>query len=302
MPTAIPPATSTPTMSPPSSITATSAPQATLLTPAPESTLPTSAVAMVNNTVIRKAEFEKQYTQASIQFTKRPGFEVDSDEGREALQHLEDQVLNWLIDQVLIREAAKEQGISISEEEIDWQIARIKGQNEGRFQKWLLANGLTMETLREQVHMDLITAAVRDEVTGSLSRTIPQVHVRHILFSEESQAERALEELQEGANFIATARKYSEDEATRQDGGDLGFLPRGVMPPAFEEVAFSLEPGNTSSIINTGSGLHIIQVVEMDPQRRVPDKYWATVQQRAFEDWLAQQRAKAAIRRNVLHE
>jgi parvulin-like peptidyl-prolyl isomerase len=254
---------------------------------------------MVNDTTISKAEFEERYTQAKVQFTKRPGFDADSDEGRAALQRLEEQVLRWMIDQVLIEEAAKERGIHIAKNQIDRQIARMKGQEEERFKKWLSANGLTLEMLREQVRMDLITAAVRDEVMGNLSRTVPQVHVRHILLSEESQAQKVLRELEEGANFIATARRYSEDEATRQEGGDLGFLPKGVMPPAFEEAAFSLEPGETSDVIHTGSGLHIIQVVETDPARRVPDKYWSTVQQRAFEDWLVQRRAEATIRRNL---
>ncbi|MFP3895739.1 MAG: peptidylprolyl isomerase [Anaerolineales bacterium] len=301
MPTAIPLDTSTPTT--PLPITSTT--QSEAMSPSmttPEETLPSSAVAVVNDTIIPKAEFESQYTQAEINFSKRPGFEANSDEGRKSLQRLKEQVLDWLIDQVLIKKAAKEWGITVSQEQIDEQITRMAGQDEERFQQWLSANGLTMETLRGQIRMDLITAAVRDNVTDNLSREVPQVRVRHILLSEESQAQKILQELQKGANFVATTRQYSEDESTRENGGDLGFLPRGVMPPAFEEEAFSLEPGQTSDIIRTGSGLHIIQVVEKDPQRRVPDRFWLTVQQRAFEDWLAQQRADATIQRNLFHE
>lgn len=300
MPADIPLATPTPMTS--SSMTATTPPETTSQTPTPEKTLPASAAAVVNGIIIPQSELESQYTQAEIHFSKRPDFEADSDEGRKSLQHLEDQVLDWLIDQVLIEEAAKEWEISISEEQIDEQIAHMKGQDEERFQQWLSASGLTPETLREQVRMDLITAAVRDRVTDNLSREVPQVHVRHILLSEESQAQQALQELQQGANFITTARKYSEDEATRENGGDLGFLPRGVMPPAFEEAVFSLEPGQTSDVIHTGSGLHIIRVIEKDPQRHVPDKYWPIVQEEAFENWLAQQRADATIQRNVPRE
>ncbi|MFO7916499.1 MAG: peptidylprolyl isomerase [Anaerolineae bacterium] len=301
MPTAMPLATSTPT-APPSVTPITSSEATPSSTATPKDPLPVSAAAVVNGTIIPKSELENQYTQAKINLSKRPGFEADSDEGRESLQRLEEQVLDWLIDQVLIEDAAKEWGIAVSEEQIDEQIAGMAGQDEERFQRWLSANGLTMKTLRAQVRMDLITAAVRDNVTENLSREVSQVRVRHILLSEESQAQKVLQELQEGANFIATARKYSEDEATREDGGDLGFLPRGVMPPAFEEAAFSLEPGQISEVIQTGSGLHIIQVVEKDPRRRVPDKFWSTVQERAFENWLAQQRADAKIQRNLSRE
>ncbi len=296
MPTAIPLSTSTPTTSPPVGADTSEA------TPTPEKTLPASVAAVVNGTIIPKSELEIQYTQAKISLSKRPRFEANSDEGREILQRLKDQVLDWLIDQVLIEEAAKEWDLTVSPKQIDEQMARIKGQEVERFQQWLSANGLTVETLREQIRMDLITAAVRDEVTDNLSREVPQVRVRHILLSEESQAQKVLQELQRGANFIATARKYSEDEATRENGGDLGFVPRGVMPPAFEEESFALEPGQTSDVIHTGSGLHIIQVVEKDPQRRVSDEFWPTVQERAFENWLAQQRAEATIQRNRSRE
>lgn len=301
MPTAVPLSTSTPTTSPPAM--ATNPSEATpSSSPTPKRTLSADAVAIVNDTVVPRTDLENQYTQAKINLSKRPGFEADSDEGRESLRRLEDQVLDWLIDQVLIEEAAKEWGITISEEQIDDQIERMKGQEEERFQQWLSANGLTMETLREQIRMSLITAAVRDEVTENLSREVPQVHVRHILLSQESQAQKVLRELQQGANFITTAHKYSEDEGTRENGGDLGFLPRGVMPPAFEAEAFSLEPGQTSDVIHTGSGLHIVQVVEKDPRRRVSDKFWPTMQARAFENWLAQQRTDATIHRDVSGE
>jgi parvulin-like peptidyl-prolyl isomerase len=62
-----------------------------------------------------------------------------------------------------------------------------------------------------------------------------------------------------------------------------------------EEVAFALQPGEISGIIKADSGLHIVQVVEIDPDRAVPDDLWPVVQQRAFEDWMAQQRAAASI-------
>jgi len=204
-----------------------------------------------------------------------------------------------MIDQVLIEQAAMKEGITISEKEIDDHIARMKGRGEAHFRKWLSASALTVESLREQIRLDLITAAMRDHVTESLSRKVRQVHVRHILLSEESRAQTALQQLEQGENFILTARQFSEDETTRASGGDLGFLPKGVMPPAFEEVAFSLKAGQISDIIHTKSGLHIVQIVEIDPERPVADKFWPMLQQKAFEDWLVRQRAEASIQRNM---
>jgi parvulin-like peptidyl-prolyl isomerase len=253
--------------------------------------------ATVNGIVITRESYEAKLAQAKIHFLKAPGIDVATKEGEKALRHLEDQVLDWMIDQVLIEEAASAQGITIADAQLDAEIARMRGQDAARFEKWLAANGLTTDSIRQQVRIDLITAAVRDSVTTSLPREEMQVHVRHILLSDESVAKSVLQKLRDGQDFAAIAREFSEDETTRATGGDIGFVPRGLMPPDFEKASFALRPGEISDVIRTQFGYHIVQVVEIDPKRPVPDEFWPIVQERAFESWLAARRAKAKIRR-----
>ena len=255
--------------------------------------------AVVNGRIIKKADLDSRVAQSQVYFLKQPGFDPASEEGKRELEALRGHVLDWMIDQVLIEQQAAAQGIAVSEETLDAEIARMKGQDETRFNQWLAASGLTLATLREQMRVDLITAAMRDRVTASLSRDVEQVRLRHILLSEEVTAGRVLQQLRQGENFIILAREFSEDETTRNSGGDLGFLPRGVMPPVLDQIAFALQPGEYSDVVHSQSGLHIIQLVEIDPERRVPDTLWPMVQQRAFEEWLAEQRAKAEIQRSV---
>jgi peptidyl-prolyl cis-trans isomerase D len=99
-----------------------------------------------------------------------------------------------------------------------------------------------------------------------------EVRVRHILFkvsahaseAQEAQvrtrAEKVLTDLREGADFAALAQQASEDEATAEKGGDLGFFPRGQMVPAFEEAAFTLPVGQISDLVRTQFGFHILRV------------------------------------------
>ncbi len=66
----------------------------------------------------------------------------------------------------------------------------------------------------------------------------------------------------DGENFRTLAILYSDDPGSARQGGELGFVSRGELHPEFEAVAFSLEPGEVSGIVETRSGYHIIQPIE----------------------------------------
>ena len=101
-----------------------------------------------------------------------------------------------------------------------------------------------------------------------------EARARHILFRlpENASAEReervrglaqgVLDNLRGGADFAAAAAEHSEDDGTAEAGGDLGFFPRGLMMPPFEEAAFSLPIGELSDLVRTELGIHILRVEE----------------------------------------
>ncbi|KAJ7927497.1 hypothetical protein B0H13DRAFT_1035593 [Mycena leptocephala] len=89
------------------------------------------------------------------------------------------------------------------------------------------------------------------------------VNVRHILCEKHSKATEALAKIQEGQAFNKVAQEYSEDKA--KAGGSLGWMVRGSMVGAFQDVAFALTPSTvdkpiTSSLVKTNFGYHIIMV------------------------------------------
>ena len=100
-----------------------------------------------------------------------------------------------------------------------------------------------------------------------------QVRASHILLKTEGkdetavhkQAESVLAEVKAGGDFAALATKYSEDEASKVRGGDLDFFGRGSMVKPFEDVAFTLAPGQVSDLVKTTYGFHIIKMVEKRP-------------------------------------
>jgi peptidyl-prolyl cis-trans isomerase D len=103
-------------------------------------------------------------------------------------------------------------------------------------------------------------------------RAKERVHARHILLMTQgkppegdaklkAQAEDLLKQIKAGGNFEELAKKFSQDPGSAQKGGDLGWVEHGQMVPEFERTCFSLKPGETSGVIKTEYGYHIVQVL-----------------------------------------
>ena len=112
-------------------------------------------------------------------------------------------------------------------------------------------------------------------VTADMPTKVEQLHVAHILFAKREDADAALKRLQAGEDFAATAKETSQDEATKDNGGDLGWIPKGVMAPEFEAAAFQLQPGQVSPVVQTQLGFHLIKVLERDPSREPVSRFAA---------------------------
>ncbi len=88
-----------------------------------------------------------------------------------------------------------------------------------------------------------------------------KIRCAHILVAKFSEAQEILEMLKKGESFAKLAQDRSLD-GSRKRGGDLGFFGRGMMVKEFEKAAFALQKGQTSEIVKTQFGYHIIKRLE----------------------------------------
>jgi peptidyl-prolyl cis-trans isomerase D len=109
-----------------------------------------------------------------------------------------------------------------------------------------------------------------------------QVKARHILITApkdadaktdaaaKAKAEGILKQLRAGGDFAALAKANSDDPGSKDSGGELGFFGKGRMVPPFEKAAFALQPGQTSDLVRSDFGYHIINVEQHDMPHQKP--------------------------------
>ena len=272
-------------------------PEAPAASPTPERPL----AARVNGEPIYLVDYERQVALYEAAMVAQ-GEDLSTPEGQERLLQAREQILNWMIEQTLVEQEAAEMGIVVTEEDVDAELARTieNGGGEAAFQTWLEENGLTQQDARKEIRAGLIGMAVTEQVIASVPESTEQVHARHILVDTEAEAERLLAQLEAGEDFAELARAHSQDENTRDQGGDLGFFPRGVlMAPEVEEVAFSLQPGQVSGVVPSAFGYHIVKVVEREPDRPLGEESLRFLRDQALTDWKESLWAEAEIERFV---
>jgi foldase protein PrsA len=203
-----------------------------------------------------------------------------------------DQVLNQMIDEMVLEDKYK-----VTDKEIDKEIDKIKEElgGEDAFKQALEQNGLSDEKqLKERVKSMLLnekaaTEGVKiseDEMKKVFDEKYKtEVKASHILVDDEKTAKEVQNKLKEGGDFAKLAEEYSKDPGSKSKGGDLGFFGKGAMVPEFEKVAFTLDKGETSDLVKSDYGVHIIKVTDKR-ENKFEDK------KEQIEQELKQQKAK----------
>lgn len=213
--------------------------------------------------------------------------------GSEPTLEEQQQVLDDLIDQALLAQAAATQGFvaddAVVQQRLDELVSRLGSQD--ALEQWMAANGYVEVDFRQDLRRAVQAAWMRDQIAAGVPAVAEQVRARQILLSDSTQANDVLALLQSGSDFTNLA--FQADPVA---GGELGWFGRGeLFYPELEEAAFALQPGQITPIIETPVGYHILQVLERQVDRPLSPQALLKAQQRAVEQWLEQQRSQGQI-------
>ncbi len=247
-----------------------------------------AVVAVVNDDVITRYELDARVREVVRQLKKQ-------DTPLPAADVLERQILERMITDLLQQQYARENGVRVDDTQLNLAITRIAQQNGfpslDKFSAKLEADGVDYKKFREEIRGEIISTRLRErEVESKLLISEGEVdnylankarigsagaefRLAHILVVVPEQAsadkiqaarervEQALSKLKGGADFAQVAAGTS-DAKDALKGGDLGWRSGDSIPPLFMNELQNMQPGQTSAVLRSPSGFHIIRLLE----------------------------------------
>jgi peptidyl-prolyl cis-trans isomerase C len=241
----------------------------------------------VNGEGISLAEFQAELQR--LQAAQAKSGQTSSPEEQKRM------VLDSLIDQVLLAQAAAQDGYRLEDADLQTHIDGLANQIGGAqaLADWQTRNFYNEASFRIALRRSLAAAWQRDRLAQSTPTNAEQVHARQLLFFREADAQAVYQEI------VAANGTTFEDQLAYYDPitkGELGWFPRGFLfQPVVEEAAFNLQPGQFSEVIHSEIGYHIILVVEREDSRQLSPDALRKAQERTIRDWLADRRAQSQI-------
>jgi parvulin-like peptidyl-prolyl isomerase len=286
--------------------------------------VPPGAIAVVGDKTVTKQEFDQVMAQQKTAAeNKNQTFPAVGTPEWEAVKS---GVVKGLVEEREWELEAQSMGIKVTDDEVDQQLTALKQQffygDEAKYQAELAKQGLTDEQVRNELRTRVLSNKIYTAVTKKVTVSDAEVEayykqnesqyqqpasreVRHILVKTEAQAQKLYNQIKAGADFATLAKKYTQDKASKADGGKFtAFKGRTVAP--FDEFVFSAKTGELSKPIKTQYGWHVIEVLSAvkpgtaTPLDQVKDTIKTTLLQQkqntAMKTWIAGLAGKYADR------
>jgi parvulin-like peptidyl-prolyl isomerase len=272
--------------------------------------VPEGAIAVVGDREIPKAEYDRLVEQAKKTYEARD--QEFPAAGTPDFAQLRNAIVRSLVEQTEFEIAAEELGVEVTDEDVDKRLDELKEQffdgDEKKYQDELEKQGLTDEQVRKDVRTRLLSERIFEEVTKDVKVTDAEIDayynenkaqfetpasrdVRHILVKQKARADDIYRQLQQGGDFAALAKRYSQDPASKAQGGKFT-AQQGATVPEFDKTAFELETGELSRPVKTQFGWHIIEATSAVKPKKTQE---LSAVEKQISDQLLEEKKNARI-------
>ena len=275
-------------------------------------------VAQVNGVDISGDTISRELKKAVQQYKKR-GMPLNASQEKSAAKKLIDDEIG----RTLLVLKAQDSGINITKDMLEKRLKEVqaKFRSDAVFEHKLADRGMTLDQYRAELETDLYMDQIikkeieskikipenetRDYYEKNKNKFASQEKVRASIIllkfnpsqgkAGEQKAlkkfESILDQIRNGADFAAMAKRFSEDSLASK-GGDLGFFTKKQMLPAFSNRAFKMKAGEVSDIFRTGHGFHVLKVTDKKPAGTSPFE----AEKEKIKDFLIQKKVSQATR------
>jgi peptidyl-prolyl cis-trans isomerase C len=201
-------------------------------------------------------------------------------------------VLDNLIDQQLLIQAAEQNACTVADADVQQQWEKlVSGLEQGQtIDAWLDSKGFTEEELRSAIHDSVLESCQIKIIADAVPNEVEQIRASQIVVSDRNLADAIYNQLESGAEFATLAYEY--DSLT---GGDLGWFPQGyLLQPAVDEAVFAMQSGQFTGVIESEIGFHIVYIYKREVHPLALDAR-KVVQEEALKEWLTAEREKAQL-------
>ena len=214
-------------------------------------------------------------------------------------------MLEQLTNEQLIKIEAPRYVAEVSPEDIDQELRRrARGESEtiseSEFKEWYrqLLNeiGLSDSEYKEIVATALLASRLGEYLAERVPTVAEQIHFYAILLKTYEDAEEIRARWEAGEDFADLAREVSLDEQSKEKGGDLGWLPRGILAPGLDQRAFNLIIGDVSEPLAYASDpaspeifYYLLMVSEKAEAREIDENPLQILKAKALDDWLSEE-------------
>ncbi len=256
--------------------------------------------ARVNGTPISLERYNREVAAAQAALTLQSSASKAAP-SQDALKNARVQVLDQMINDIIIAQQAEKEGVKVSDAELNAELVKIvpDGASIAKLNEYLAKNKLSLGDLCTQIRNQLYSAAMLTRVSATVPTQGEQVHARQVLVSSQSLAQTIRDRARKGEDMAALAKQYSIDAVSKANGGDLGWLAKGMVDPRLDAVMFVLPVGQVSDVVTTGYGFAVVQVIEKEPSRALSAQLIQSKKQAVFLTWLQAVRSGAKIEKLV---
>ena len=196
-----------------------------------------------------------------------------------------------LIEEMILLQFADEQSVDATDEEVREEVAATLGITaddsnfDARLQEELERNGLTEEQFLGIAQASVLGIKVTGGFQAEVPDELPSINYRQIEVADLETADAIVIQLDEGAEFGSLAADVSINEASAQDGGEMGWFAKGVLDENIDAVLFALEPGEVTTFLGANS-VFVFEVTDKSDAREVSDADSIRLGDLAYADWL----------------